>query len=151
MAGAGTVLYDSVYLAADEVLQKQTGRKAILLISDGVEVGSKIDREKAIAAVQRANTVVDSVRYFDENLYAKGGWSGPIESRGKEVLDGFSAETGGRLFEVTKKQSPEQIFSQIQKELRNQYSFGYAAPPGPEGKFRRIKLTHVPGRTEFWA
>lgn len=140
VAGAGTVLYDSVYLAADEILQTQTGRKTILLISDGVEVGSKIDREKAIAAVQRADTVVYSVRYFDEDLYAKGRWAGRLESRGKEVLEGLSTETGGRMFEVTKKQTLEQIFNQIQEELRNQYSIGYSAPPGPEGKFRRIQL-----------
>lgn len=141
MAGAGTVLYDSVYLAADEVLQKQAGRKTILLISDGVEVGSKIDREKAIAAVQRADTIVYCVRYFDEDLYSKGRWAGRFESRGKEVLEGLSAETGGRLFEVTKNQTLEQIFSQIQEELRNQYSIGYAAPPSPDGEFRRVKLT----------
>jgi VWFA-related protein len=140
MAGAGTVLYDSVYLAADEVLQKKAGRKAILLISDGVEVGSKVDREKAVAAVQRADTVVYSVRYFDEDLYSKGRWAGRFGSRGKEVLEGISSETGGRMFEVTKKRTLDQIFSRIQEELRNQYSIGYSAPPGPEGKFRRIKL-----------
>ena len=54
----------------------------------------------------------------------------------------FSLETGGRFFEVTKDQSLEGIYSQIEEELRNQYSFGYTSDhQGKDQNFRKIKLT----------
>ena len=49
---------------------------------------------------------------------------------GKKVLERISKETGGRLFEVSKKESVDQIYSQIQEELRNQYSLGYTPDRG---------------------
>ena len=66
----GTALYDSVFLAADEVLRQKTGRKAIILISDGVDAGSKVSQSTAIEAAQRADAIVYSIRYYDSDAYA---------------------------------------------------------------------------------
>ena len=49
----------------------------------------------------------------------------PTRPDGKKILERLSKQTGGRLFEASKKQSVEQIYEQIQQELRNQYSLGY--------------------------
>ena len=65
---------------------------------------------------------------------------------GKKVLERISKETGGRLFEVSNKQPIDEIYSQIEDELRNQYSLGYtpdrtsANAPG----YRKIQLTAKP-------
>ena len=141
--GGGTHLYDAVYLASNELMEKQQGRKAVIVLSDGVDRGSKETLASAVAAAQRANTLVYSILFADEHPYG-GGYGGrgmggmgrhggggpgryPQQERpdGKKVLDQISRQTGGRLFEVSKKRPIEQIYSEIQDELRNQYNLGY--------------------------
>jgi VWFA-related protein len=158
--GGGTMLYDAVYLASDELMQKQQGRKALIVLSDGVDTGSKESLDEAIESAQRANTVVYSILFKDDEAYGHGGgfgrtgisvpgmggpgMGGPGMGRGgrggqrfpeqhadgKKVLERISTETGGRLFEVSKKEPVDQIYSQIQEELRNQYSLGYTPDRG---------------------
>ncbi len=170
--GGGTTLYDAVYLASDELMQKQQGRKALVVLSDGVDTGSKESLEEAIESAQRANTVVYSILFKDDEAYGNGGgfgrtgisipgMGGPGMGRGgmggggrggrrfpeqhadgKKVLERISKETGGRLFEVSKKESVDQIYSQIQEELRNQYSLGYTPDRGgaPESGYHKIQV-----------
>ncbi len=169
--GGGTTLYDAVFLASDEVTRKLEGRKALIILSDGVDTGSKVSLDRAIETAQRANTLVYSILYADPEAYGHqggypgggmgrhGGWGGggggmgrgpggggyPQQAShpdGKKVLERISHETGGRFFEVSKKQPIDQIYSQIEQELRNQYSLGYTpdkadASPG----YHKIALT----------
>ena len=165
--GGGTQLYDAVYLASNELMKKQQGRKAIIILSDGVDHGSKTYLESAIESAQRSDTVVYSIYFADshrnDNDRANqgggtgrggggypggggggwpgggGGWPGggggrggrggqrPAESRtdGKKILERISKETGGRFFEVSKKESVGDIYTSIVEELRTQYSMGY--------------------------
>ena len=67
----------------------------------------------------------------------------PQESRpdGKKILERISKATGGRLFEVSKKQAIDQIYDQIQEELRNQYSLGYTPDRADVGAgYHKIRL-----------
>ena len=167
--GGGTLLYDAVYLASDEMMQKQPGRKAVIVLSDGVDMGSKESLEAAIESAQRANTIVYSILFKDDEAYGDGGgfrpdrhqypWDGrarngsrrdgrrsrraqryPEEhADGKKVLERISRETGGRMFEVSKKEPVNQIYSQIQEELRNQYSLGYTPNPIEPG-YHKIQV-----------
>jgi VWFA-related protein len=159
--GGGTLLYDAVYLASDDLMKKQQGRKALVVLSDGVDRGSKESLETAVSTAQRADTVVYSILYKDDQGYGwhRGGFGmgGPMgggigrhgrfpaqpRPDGKKILERISNETGGRLFEVSKKQSVEQIYSLIEEELRNQYSLGYTPERGgaPEGGYHKIQLT----------
>ncbi len=139
--GRGTLLYDSVFLASDELMKKQEGRKAVLILSDGVDRHSKESLDNAIASAQRSDTVVYSILFADEEHEHYGGFGGgggmgrhgggrgryPQESRpdGKKILERIAKETGGRFFEVSKKQTVEKIYESIAEELRNQYSLGY--------------------------
>ena len=149
--GGGTLLYDSIYLASNEIMKKQQGRKAIIVLTDGVDRGSKESLLDAIATAQRADTLVYSILFADKEGYGNGGGYGgggyggghgggmggggmggghhryPEESRpdGKKVLEQLSKETGGRFFEVTKKQPIDEIYTAINQELRNQYALGY--------------------------
>jgi VWFA-related protein len=143
--GGGTLLYDAIYLASDELMQKQTGRKALILLTDGEDNGSKTSLSSAIEAAQRADTLVYGIYFKGEeggfggfNRGGGGGWGRggmgrggpqrypqPERPDGKKVLEQIAKQTGGRIFEVSKKQSVDQIYAEIQEELRNQYSIGY--------------------------
>ena len=156
--GAGTLLYDAVYLASNEMMSKQMGRKALIVLSDGVDHGSKESLETAITSAQRADTLVYSILFADQEQESRG-WGGfggpgrggpwgggggggggpwgggggghrrfPQEDRtdGKKVLERISTETGAHLFEVSKKETIDQIYSKIEDDLRNQYSIGYS-------------------------
>ena len=146
--GGGTLLYDSIYLASNEIMKKQQGRKAIIVLTDGVDRGSKESLQAAIETAQRADTVVYSILFADKEGYGNGGGYGgghhgggmggggmggggghryPQESRpdGKKVLEQMSKETGGRFFEVSKKEPIDQIYAEINEELRSQYGLGY--------------------------
>ena len=157
-SGAGTLLYDAIFLASDEVIKKQQGRKALIVLSDGVDHGSKESLETAVETAQRADTVVYSILFADEQPSQNpfGGFGGPGMGRrggggtgrfpqeqrpdGKKVLDQISRETGGRLFEVSKKEPIDQIFSTIEEELRNQYSLGYSPAPDVQPGYHKIHL-----------
>ena len=133
----GTVLFDAVYLAADEMMRGQVGRKAVVLISDGLDYGSRVKRDEAIEAAQRSDVVLYAVRYYDRGFYYRGGSFGG----GGGSLKKLSRETGGNVFEVSRRRPLENIFDQIQQELRSQYSIGYTpARSSDEPGFRRIKL-----------
>jgi VWFA-related protein len=142
--GGGTLLYDAIYLASNELMKKQQGRKAVIILTDGVDHGSKESLNTAIASAQRADTAVYSILFADDEGYGGGshgsygggggmGRSGgggqryPQQDRpdGKKVLERISKETGGELFQVSKKHPIDQIYAQIEEELRNQYSLGY--------------------------
>jgi VWFA-related protein len=140
--GPGTLLYDAVFLASDELMKKQSGRKALIILSDGVDTGSKMTIESAIEYAQRADTIVYSILFSDPSAYGSGGFGGwggmgrhggggrsPEQEHpdGKKILARISQETGGRLFEVSKKEPIEQIYSRISEDLRNQYSLGYTS------------------------
>jgi VWFA-related protein len=165
--GGGTTLYDAVFLASDEMMQKQQGRKALIILSDGVDTGSKLTLSRAIEAAQRANTLVYSILFSDKDAYGNGGRFGgniggigmghpgggmgrggpqryPQESHpdGKKVMEQIARETGGRFFEVTKKQSIDQIYASIEEELRNQYNLGYTPDKADAASgFHKIHLT----------
>lgn len=154
--GGGTALYDAVYLACDELLKKQEGRKSVIILSDGVDTGSKVNLATAIESAQRSDTVVYSILFSDEQSYGQGGFGGgwpgghggrgrsriPMESHpdGKKILEKLSKETGGRMFEVSKKETIDKIYSQIEDELRSQYSLGYTPDKDAKPGYRKIKL-----------
>ena len=138
---AGTVLYDAVYLGADDVLKTQTGRKAMVLLTDGVDRGSKESLSTAIETAQRSNTIVYSILFSGDEGGGRGrGFSNGAD--GKKVLQRISGETGGGFYEVSKKMSLDDIYKRIEEELRNQYSLGYVSDtPAEKGApFRTISV-----------
>ncbi len=132
----GTTLYDAVYLCSNLITKKQTGRKAFILLTDGDDHGSRTRVEDAIEAAQRADTLLYSI-LFEDDQYRRGSF-GPD---GKSVLQKMSRETGGGFFEVSKKHPLDAIYKQLQEEMRNQYSFGYTPSDRASKEFRPIKLT----------
>ena len=139
---AGTVLFDAVYLAAEEKLKREVGRKAIVLITDGVDTGSKVSRDKAIESAQKADCMIYSIYYVDRAAYGFGTFGSP--GGGESDLRRMSSETGGQLFRVDGKNTLLDIFAQIQEEMRSQYSIAYAPPnPQRDGTYHKIELRAV--------
>lgn len=169
---AGTKLYDALFLASDEIMSRQKGRKALIILSGGDDRGSQETLARAIESAQRADTIVYAI-YFkgrspQDNMnrpemgrgggypgggggypggrypgggypgggYPGGGYPGgsgsprggnfpTAKTDGKKILERMAHETGGRLFEVTKKETTAQIYTEIAEELRAQYRLGY--------------------------
>jgi len=146
-AVGGTAFYDSIYLAAGEILKTQPGRKALIMLTDGEDNASKISMEEAISAAARADTLGYAVRISDEEIGSMvgAGWHGPRGAidrpDGKKILKRIAKETGGGYFEFGKKKSLEDIYSEIEEDLRNQYSLGYTSDkPDSKSGFRKIEL-----------
>ena len=134
----GTALYDSIYLAAREMLKPQVGRKAIVLISDGNDYGSKVDIEEAIEAAQRSDVIIFGVRYFDREFYFRAGASG---GGGMSTLKKLARATGGEAYEVKRKRTLDDILDEINDVVRNQYAIGYSpARDLSEPGFRKVEL-----------
>ena len=173
---AGTMLYDSIYLASNELMKKLQGRKAVIVLSDGVDRGSKTTLESAIESAQRSDTVVYSIYFKGEEEHrgrgngggsgrggggypgGGGGWPGgggpggggrrgggqrpSAEPRvdGKKILERVSKETGGRFFEVSRKQTVGEIYTSIVDELRTQYSMGFTPDKSSSGGYHHLVL-----------
>ena len=151
--GGGTLLYDAVARASDDVMKKEKNRKALILLTDGVDIGSYGSLADAIEAAQRADTLVYSILYSDPGAY---GFLGGRD--GKGVLEKMSNDTGGSFFTVSKKQPVDRIYEILEEELRNQYSLGYVSDrPVTISGFRTIQLTArtkgltVQARHRYWA
>jgi VWFA-related protein len=191
--GGGTALYDAAFLGADELMSKQKGRKALILLTDGEDNGSKESLTKAIEAAQRSDTIIYAIYFKGEGNqsynngnrggrgggypgggggypggggrfpgggypggggggYPGGGGGGGGGQRGpggggqhvdgKKVLERMVTETGGRLFEVSKKETVDQIYTEIAAELRAQYRLGYTPDQATSSDgYHQIDLT----------
>jgi VWFA-related protein len=136
----GTVLYDAVYLAASDRLVHEVGRKVMVLITDGEDQGSKLSIQKAIEGAQKTDSVIYSVYYVDPGFYYRGGFVlGGAGGKGK--LKQMSDETGGHVYEVDHKHTLNNVFEELQQEMRSQYSIGYSPTnPTKDGAYRKIEI-----------
>jgi VWFA-related protein len=140
-----TLIYSAVQESSENVMRQQTGRKAFILLTDGVAFRDSTSIGTAIEYAQRADTIIFSIRFADPIAVYR-----PIRAavlaaaseRGKHGLRRMAKETGGVSYEVAKNQSIETIYTEIEDALRNQYSIGYT--PGranADGTYHKIKLT----------
>jgi VWFA-related protein len=157
--GGGTLLYDAVFLGSDEIMHKQSGRKALILLSDGEDNGSRKTLYGAIESAQRSDTLVYTILFTDPNAgYNPVGFGGPRMGRrggggyprgpqggnrpdGKKVMEQLARETGGRFFEVKHNMPIDKIFAIIEEDLRSQYSIGYSPDASAISGYRRVHLT----------
>lgn len=180
----GGLLYDGIYLASNELMKKQQGRKAVVVLTDGVDRSSKESLDDAIESAQRADTIVYSILFGGEETqengeghHSHGGWGGqaggigwpgggsgggggggwggggggggrtrPYEhgdkANAQRVLGRISTETGGRLFLVSKKLTVDQIYAQIEEDLKNQYILSYLPDSAdPAASYHKIIVT----------
>jgi VWFA-related protein len=138
-----TLLYDAIKRTSENQMRQQLGRKAFILLSDGMDVFSRTSLGTAIEYAQRADTMIYAI-LFAHRLNRRRAGLGPAQIRGRRVMERLARETGGGFFEVSPVDTIDKIYAQIEDELRNQYSIGYTPTrPDKTGKYRKIKLTIV--------
>lgn len=126
----GTALYDAIYLACNEKLNTEAGRKAIVIVTDAQDEGSKVRIEEAIEAAQRTDTVIHILLVADPHFGANPG-----------AAHKLTDETGGRMISVSSEKKLLEAFDEISEELRSQYTLGYYPSNNEkDGKFRKIKV-----------
>jgi len=132
----GTALYDAVYLASHDELSHEVGRKAMILLTDGEDEGSKLKIKDAIEAAQKADAICYVLLIVDRGWGFSGGYYGHGE------MNKLTQETGGRVIEVGNK--PEKLrkaFDEISNELRSQYNIGYTPSNNVrDGSFRKVEI-----------
>lgn len=131
----GTLLYDAVYLAAHDKLQSQTGRKILVLLTDGGDQGSQETLKSATEAAQKANAILYVILIADRANFSYG-----FNADGQ--MEQLAHETGGRVINVGNNgKKLEEAFDQIQDELRTQYLVSYTPKnKAADGKFRKINI-----------
>jgi VWFA-related protein len=133
----GTLLYDAIYLASHDKLQSQTGRKILIILTDGDDQGSQETLKSAIEAAQKANTIVYPILIADRAGYAAAG----MIYTGSHEMQQLAEETGGRVINTGNGRKLEEAFNQIQDELRTQYLASYTPTNRvADGKFRKVEL-----------
>lgn len=134
----GTLLYDAVYLSAHDMLAKEVGRKAMILLTDGQDEGSRLKLRDAVEAAQKADAITYVLLCADRGFY--GGFS--IGYSGEGDMRKMTEETGGRVINVGNKfDKLRDAFDQIANELRSQYNIGYTSTNTKmDGSYRKIEI-----------
>jgi|SRR5215831_10873395 len=131
----GTLLYDGVYLGANDILSKQVGRKAMVVLTDGVDQGSQVKLREAIETAQKADVICYVLLLFD-----------PQYGSDMHDMSQLAEQTGGRAISVGNPEKLGKAFSEISNELRSQYSLGYAPSNDKhDGSFRKIEVKSKEG------
>jgi len=126
----GTAFYDAVWVACSEKLATEAGRKALVIITDADDQGSKVELKEAIEAAERTDAVVHILLVHDPGYGTR-----------PDVAKKMAEETGGRVIEVSSEKHLQEAFDQIAEELRDQYTIGYyPTNAANDGKFRKIKI-----------
>jgi len=131
----GTLLFDAVYVASNEILSKQVGRKAMIFITDGEDQGSRLKLRDSIEAAQKADAICYVLLLSDPQYRSNMG----------DMKD-LAEATGGRVIPVNHPDKMGQAFSQIASELRSQYYIGYTpSNEKRDGSFRKIEVKSKEG------
>src|SRR5438309_4168961 len=137
----GTLLYDAVYLSSHDMLSKEVGRKAMIILTDGQDEGSRLKLQDAIEAAQKADAIVYVQLCADRGFYGGFGYSGEGDMRR------LTEQTGGRVINVGNKfDKLREAFNQIAAELRSQYNIGYTPTnPKQDGTYRKVEIKSKQG------
>jgi len=132
----GTAFYDSIFYSITEKLANESGRRALLVFSDGEDNSSSYDMMTAIEAAQSANVLIFTVRYTDKK-------HGKLTARNKygiRLMNRVAKETGGQHVDA-ETTDPKTYFRQIAEELRSSYELAYyPSNPIRDDTFRKIAI-----------
>jgi VWFA-related protein len=134
----GTLLYDAVYLAAHDKMHQESGRKVLILLTDGEDEGSQENMNGALEAAQKSNVLIYVILIADRAGYINAG----VDYQGASAMRKMTEDTGGRLIDVGNNgRKLEDAFQQIEDELRTQYLASYTPlDPSHDGSFRLLNV-----------
>lgn len=132
----GTAFYDAIYNSIYNKLARESGRRALLVFSDGEDNSSSHNMLASIEAAQNADVLIFTIRYTQDNF-------GKLTARNKygiSVMDRVAQETGGVPFDAMAA-GPDSYFKQIAQELRASYEVGYyPTDSSKDGTFRKVVI-----------
>jgi Ca-activated chloride channel family protein len=139
--GTNTALWDAVWLMCDEKMRGVTGRRVIVIITDGDDTASRAKLKDAVEIAQATETTVFAIS-------TKAGLSGVVpgvemgtpKDGGDKELDRLCAETGGKAFFIGDRLNLERAFTRVAKELRSQYVVTYRPERPFDGTYRKIEV-----------
>lgn len=150
---AGTAMYDAIYLSCEQRLQGQNERKALIVLSDGTEYNSTKSLNDAIKAAQLTETIIYTIGYnISPTAFSGGGqvrlcgqandrFAPTTQNAADAVMRQLANDTGGRIFRIAGSAGLDQIYDDIEKEIRSQYILSYSpANTKKDGKFRKIEV-----------
>jgi len=142
-APKGTLLYDAVYQVSNDKLRSETGRKAIILLTDGEDQGSRYKIADAIEAAQKANLIIYVLLIADRGFYTSYGYGMSLGYTGASAMKKMADETGGRMIDVGNNgKKMEAAFQQIEDELRTQYLASYTPTNNKlDGSYRKLDVS----------
>jgi VWFA-related protein len=127
----GTALYDSIVAVCETLLAPRTGRKTVLLFTDGRDTTSYLNHHEAVEAALHSETIVYAIGIGSD-------FSGGVD---KKELNSLCLETGGRAFIPQNVQDLDRAFAQLEQELRQQYLLAYEPTnETQDGRFRKIEV-----------
>ena len=138
-----TLLNDAVGAVAQKVLSAESGRKAMILLTDGEDNGSRLKLEQAIEQAQQADVQIYAILYSAREVPGIGAPARPATEAepGLSALHKLAESTGGQVFTVMPTLSLRQIYAQIAQDLRLQYQVSYTPPPDLKpGSYHRLDL-----------
>jgi Ca-activated chloride channel family protein len=139
-----TALYDAVAKASYAVEHEGFGRRAIVVLTDGIDTASELPVEQALAMAKQVDLPVFAIRVLspldDPGSKAFLGVHGS-RATGPDILRQFAQNTGGRLYEGSELGVLRRISTRIKEELKTQYRLGYSPTNRrKDGRFRRIEV-----------
>jgi len=136
--GGGTLLFDAIVTVCDKVIGSESGRRALIVMTDGDDNGSRNDLSATIRHAQSAGVAVYSILYTNEPTgYPSISSTHPS---GIGIMQQISHATGGREFVVGRPMNIHQIFSAVEDDLRSQYRLGFTPRPSAPHRFHSLNL-----------
>jgi Ca-activated chloride channel family protein len=138
----GTALLDAIIATADYAHEKgKRRRKALIIISDGLEKNSSVKEKEVQEAIREDEVQVYLVGFIDEDEAEKGLFGKSPAKKAKELLSRLADDSGGRAFFPKDISEMPAIAAQIAKDIRTQYVVSYyPSNDNRDGSFRTVKV-----------
>jgi VWFA-related protein len=136
---SSSIIRDAVLLTCEEILRKERGRKALILLSDGIDGGSCMPIRAAVESAQRAEAIVYTLLFMEPRAAQTARREGTDHHPGRALMEQLAGRTGGRMFLPGIDGSVAKAYSAIEEDLRHQYGIGYT-PDRPSPGFHEIRL-----------
>jgi VWFA-related protein len=137
---SSSAIRDAVFVACEQILHKERGRKALVVLTDGLDNGSCVPLRAAVEAAQRADAIVYTMLFLESGPARTAKREGLGSYGGRALMEQLASRTGGRMFIPGIDSTVSKAFAAIEEELRSQYSIGYTSD-APSPGFHQLRVS----------
>jgi VWFA-related protein len=137
---SSSAIRDAVFVACEQILHKERGRKALVVLTDGLDNGSCVPLRAAVEAAQRADAIVYTMLFLESGPARTAKREGLGSYGGRALMEQLASRTGGRMFIPGIDSTVSKAFAAIEEELRSQYSIGYTSD-APSPGFHQVRVS----------